>query len=48
MSALLQQVLQEIERLSPQEQWQVMEHLISQLRGRADGAMYNIDYDTKV
>lgn len=47
MSSLLQQILHEIERLSPQEQWQVMEHLISQLRGRSDSAMYNSEVRVK-
>jgi len=41
MSSLLQQVLHEIERLSQQEQWQVMEHLMNQLRQQTDNATHN-------
>jgi hypothetical protein len=35
MSALLQQVLKEINQLTPEEQWQVMGHLMNQLQHRA-------------
>ena len=35
MSVLLQQVLKEINQLTPEEQWQVMGHLMNQLQHRA-------------
>jgi hypothetical protein len=35
MSPLLQQVLIEVDQLVPEEQWQVMNHLMTQLQSRA-------------
>lgn len=35
MSVLLQQILNELDQLTPEEQWQVIGHLMSQLQHRA-------------
>lgn len=35
MSSVLKQILNELDRLTPEEQWQVMGHLMNQLQHRA-------------
>ncbi len=45
MSPLLQQVLSELDQLTPEEQWQVMGHLMSQLQ---EGAVVTAKPDAPV